>query len=136
MLAYNIFKEKPFFGIGYGGYSLTVGGRTIRDGDVLLPKQDVHSIYMRLLCEQGVIGFGFFLLILFRALRSGLQLFRISEQSFHKALGLGFMACVLAMAVSNLFGDRWSYFVLGGYFWISWGLVDRAILLQSRTNKW
>jgi hypothetical protein len=34
-----------------------------------------------------------------------------------------------------MFGDRWSYFVLGDYFWIIWGLVDRGILIAETSNQ-
>jgi len=122
MLAYDMFKEHPLFGVGYGGYSLIVGSTKESK------KQDVHSSYMRILSEQGVIGFVLFLLILFKSFWSGFQLFKLSEEPFGKGLGFGFMGCVLATAVTNLFGDRWSYYVLGAYFWVFWGLVDRSIL--------
>lgn len=134
-LAFNLFIKHPLFGVGFEGYSLSVGGTTTETGDVLYQKQDVHSIYMRILCEQGVIGFGLFLLILFMSFRSGLQLFKQSKEPFYKGLGLGFMGCVLSLAVSNLFGDRWSYYVLGGYFWVTWGLVDRCIYDITRLRK-
>jgi hypothetical protein len=30
-----------------------------------------------------------------------------------------------------MFGDRWSYYVLSTYFWIFWGLVDRALMTSG-----
>lgn len=117
--AYNLFTEHPVFGVGFGAFGLTVPAGSLTD---------THNFYMRTLSEQGLIGLLFFLLVLLGALRSGLRLYRDGPTPFQQALGLGFMGCVVATAVTNLFGDRWSYFVLGGYFFILWGLVDRSLL--------
>jgi O-antigen ligase len=129
LVAVEMFQENPVFGVGYNGYAMSVGGKTMESGGVLREGQDVHSIYMRILCEQGVVGFGLFLLIMIRSFWSGMKLYRNGGSGFMQGLGLGFMGCVLAVAVTNLFGDRWSYFVLGGYFWVIWGLVDRCLVL-------
>ncbi len=136
-VAFRMFEENPVFGLGYNGYALSVGGKTMRSGGVVKEGQDVHSIYMRILCEQGVIGFGLFTLIMIRAFMSGAKLFRRGSSGFSQGLGLGFMGCVLALATTNVFGDRWSYFVIGGYFWIVWGLVDRILVLmqQGKTER-
>lgn len=41
----------------------------------------------------------------------------------------------MAFIITNMFGDRWSYFVLGDYFWITWGLVDRGILIAEASKQ-
>lgn len=117
--AMGLFKENPLFGIGFGGF-----GHTVEEGELT----DTHNFYLRTLSEQGLIGIFLYLIILFRALHSGIKLWRKSLSPFQKGLGLGFAGCVFAVMAANLFGDRWSYFVLGGYFWIIWGLVDRALV--------
>lgn len=115
-----LFENNPIFGIGFGGFGLSVPpGETLTD---------THSFYMKTLSEQGIIGIGLFLTLLARAFRSGWQLYRTAQIPFYKGMGLGFAACIVATSVSNLFGDRWSYFVLGGYLFVFWGLVDRALL--------
>lgn len=126
--AINLFKENPLFGIGFGafGYTRPTGSLT-----------DTHNFYLRMLSEQGLIGIGFFLLVLGAAFRSGWKLYTTAQTPFSKGLGLGFMACVIAAVITNLFGDRWSYFVLGAYFFIFWGMVDRGIVnaRQQITNQ-
>jgi len=125
-----MFQENPFFGVGFGGFGLAVSpGETLTD---------THNFYMRMLSEQGIIGISLFLLILTLAFRSGWQLYREGQTSFYKGLGLGLAGCIVAASVSNLFGDRWSYFVLGGYLFVFWGMVDRALLIsrsQAETKK-
>jgi O-antigen ligase len=120
--ALNLFKEHPVIGIGFGGYEFT-----IREGRWT----DTHNYYLKMLAEQGIIGFGLLILTLFLASRSAWRLFRAGKNGFDKGLGLGFMGCAVAVATTNLFGDRWSYFEMGSYFWVFWGLVDRAVLMSS-----
>jgi O-antigen ligase len=123
--AVDLFQNNPIFGIGFGAfsYSVSVEGLT-----------DTHNFYMRMLSEQGVIGFLLFATVLLAALRSGWRLYRMAQSPYLRGLGLGFMACVVATIVTNMFGDRWSYFVLGGYFFVFWGVVDRGIRLATEPS--
>jgi len=125
-LAFDLFTENPIIGAGFQGFSRTFGGR-ITKGGLLAKNQDVHNFYMRTLCEQGIIGILIFLFILFRAFRSGWILFKNSLSPSHSGIALGFMGCVIAITFTNMFGDRWSYFVMGSYFWCLWGVVDSII---------
>ncbi len=122
-LSLKLFKEHPLIGSGFGGFEFTfpMGGRY----------KDTHNYYLKMLAEQGIIGFGLWLITLFMAFRSGWKLFREGKNGFEKGLGLGFMGCVIASATTNLFGDRWSYYEMGSYFWIFWGLVDRSIVTSE-----
>ncbi len=122
-LSLELFKQHPIIGLGFGGFEFTLpmGGRW----------KDTHNYYLKMLSEQGIIGFGLLFITLFMAFRSGWKLLEAGKNGFEKGLGLGFIACVVASATTNLFGDRWSYFEIGSYFWIFWGLVDRAFLLSN-----
>jgi putative inorganic carbon (HCO3(-)) transporter len=121
--AVELFEENPIFGVGFGGFEFTV------------PKgieyKDTHNLYLKTLSEQGVIGVSLLLLVFFMALRSGQRLFKTAQTPFQRGLGFGFLGCIVAFIITNMFGDRWSYFVLGDYFWITWGLVDREILMSD-----
>ena len=81
--------------------------------------------------NKGSSGLSLLLVIFFMALKSGQRLFKIAQTPFQKGLGFGFLGCIVAFIITNMFGDRWSYFVLGDYFWIVWGLVDREILMSG-----
>lgn len=121
--AVDLFKENPVFGIGFSGF-----GFTVEEGELT----DTHNFYLKTLSEQGLIGIAFLALIILKAFFSGARLYRKGATHFQRTLGLGFMGTVIAMAVTNIFGDRWSYFVLGGYFWIFWGMVDRSFLNSTK----
>ncbi len=121
--ALSVFSSSPLWGIGFGGFPFTIPETAAL--------HDTHSFYFRTLCEQGIIGISFLLLLFIKAFKSGWHLLKIGKNNFYKGIALGFLGCVIACMITNLFGDRWSYFVLGGYFWILWGLVDRGILISQ-----
>jgi len=121
--AVKLFKKNPIFGVGFGGFEFTVP-----EG---IEFKDTHNLYLKILSEQGIIGFSLLLLIFVMALKSGQRLFKTGLTEFQRGLGFGFLGCTVAFIITNMFGDRWSYFVLGDYFWITWGLVDREILMSG-----
>jgi O-antigen ligase len=120
--ALKIFERHPVLGIGWGGF-----GYSIKDESHY---RDTHNFFLKTLCEQGVAGAGLLLILLMAALMSGLQLMRQGKSGFHRGLGLGLMGSTAALIVNNLFGDRFSATVVGGYFWLVWGLADRAIIMS------
>jgi len=125
--ALKLFEENPVFGVGFGGFQFSLTEEEFY--------KDTHNFYLKILSEQGVIGFTFLLFILFLAFRSGLRLLRIGNTPFQKGLGIGLLGCITACIITNMFGDRWSYLVLGSYFWVFWGLVDRGILISQAVDK-
>lgn len=129
--AMELFRQHPVFGVGFGGYALSTGGVRLANDEILPENFDAHNFYMRTLSEQGIIGISVFIYLLYRAFKSGWRLYRSGLSQFNTALGFGFMGTVLALTITNMFGDRWSYFALGGYFWILWGIVDSLLLRQS-----
>jgi O-antigen ligase len=121
--AVKLFEKNPIFGVGFGGFEFTVPKK--------IEFKDTHNLYLKVLSEQGIIGLSLLLLVFFMALNSGQRLFKTGRTPFQKGLGFGFLGCTVAFIITNIFGDRWSYFVLGDYFWITWGLVDREILMSD-----
>lgn len=124
--AIDLFEKNPLIGIGFGGFEYAMPHG--------IPWKDTHNYYLKILSEQGMVGFILLLIVLFMASRSGWKLLKTGKNGFERGLGLGFMGCVLACATTNLFGDRWSYFIMGSYFWIIWGLVDRYLVLSRESN--
>jgi len=118
--ALQLFEENFLFGIGFNSF-----GFTITEGRLT----DTHNFYMKTAAEQGIIGLAILALVLLRALASGWRLYRTGQSEFHRALGFGFVGCTVALIVTNIFGDRFSFFMMGSYFWIVWGTVDRALSL-------
>ena len=118
--AMNLFSDSPLFGVGSGGFA-----EASRRAGALYT--DPHNFYVETLTEQGIFGLGLFVLLLFRAWLTGFRLYRSGTTDFQRGIGLGLVGCMLALAITNFFGDRWSYYATGAYFWILWGMADRAL---------
>jgi O-antigen ligase len=125
--AMDLFRKNPVLGVGWGGFKFT-----LPEGSRIT---DTHSLYLKTLSEEGIIGLILLLFIFILALRSGQKLYKMARTPFQKGLGFGFLGCIVAFIITNMFGDRWSYFVLGDYFWITWGLVDRGILIAEASKQ-
>jgi len=116
--AIELYDKSPIFGV-FDGFMLSGAGKGFTD---------THNYFLKKLCEEGIIGLMIFLFCLFKALLSGWKLYRNGKTPFHRGLGLGFFACVFSIIVTNFFGNRFSYFVMGSYFFIFWALVDSSLI--------
>lgn len=123
--ALRLFQDNFLFGIGFNSFGFTVEPGSLTD---------THNFYMKTAAEQGLIGLIVLALVLVRALVSGWRLYREGHTDFHRALGFGFVGCTVAVMVTNIFGDRFSYFVMATNYWIVWGMVDRSVTL-ARTAR-
>jgi putative inorganic carbon (hco3(-)) transporter len=124
--AVKMFYEYPVFGSGFKGFTIAY---------IKEHWSDTHNFYLKTLCEQGIIGIILLFLILAAAFRSGWRLFKSGTTPFQKGLGYGFLGCVIAHIITNLFGDRFSYYEMGSYFWIFWGAVDRGLLIAKTAEQ-
>ena len=123
--ARSMYSQYPIFGSGFNGFTLAHRGEHW---------SDTHNFFLKTLCEQGVIGSILLAIVLLAALRSGWKLYKIGESNFQRGVGLGFLGCVISQIVSNMFGDRWSYYEMGSYLWVIWGLVDRGLLISENAR--
>lgn len=56
--AWLLFLRNPLLGIGWGNFRTTTAGNATYSAEL-----DTHNIYLQLLCETGIIGFVFFILV-------------------------------------------------------------------------
>ena len=97
-----------------------------------LPLGDPHNLYVKILVEQGIVGFVIFLMIILTALFYGWKLYRRARDDLFKGLGFGFFLCTISLLISNFFGDRWTYLPLGAYYWAFMALVVRANIITQK----
>ena len=91
---------------------------------------DTHNYYLKTLVETGVVGLLLFIWVVGKTGVQALSLFRRSPDPYLAGLGLGLAGWVVCAAVSNAFGDRWSYLQIQGFFWLLAGLVARGAMLH------
>ena len=118
--AIDLFKSNPILGIGYGVFR-----------NLGLDLGDTHNIYVKILTEQGMIGFLIFLIALLCFMREGFFLYQKGEEDLDKALGLGLFICIFVLIFNNFFGDRWSYMEPNAFLWVFAGLVSRLIAIAK-----
>jgi O-antigen ligase len=118
----KLFQRNPLTGVGFATIPY-----------VHLPRgfMDTHNIYVKMLAEQGMVGLLIMLVTLWISMKMGLRLYKSAESTFLQGLGLGMVLCVVATAVTNFFGDRWTYLQIGSYYWVLAGMTVRGIIISE-----
>jgi O-antigen ligase len=120
--ARSLFLQSPIFGIGLNGFM------TARAGESLT---DPHNFYLKTAAEQGVVGLLLLFGMLLSFLYSAWRLQRDAKTPFAAGLGYGGMGCIIAVMVTNAFGDRFSQLALGSTFFLLLGAIERMRVLQA-----
>lgn len=122
----TIIPEHPIIGTGFVTYRY-LG----RSADYL----DTHNFYIKMTVETGFFGLCLFVYLLCIITREGMGLFRSSEDTLFKRLGLGLTAMMACVILVNFFGDRWMYQQITAYMWTFLALVSRASMIEAQTNQ-
>lgn len=82
-IAWNMFKDKPLFGCGYGQY-MNEHGKYLSDRTTELPLEMgrpyvQHNVFLNLLAETGLTGMGLFVLLLVLWTRDAWRLWNSSD---------------------------------------------------------
>lgn len=104
------FKDHFFIGIGFDTFRHREGMIT-------------HSLYMKILAEQGLMGMLVFIIFISVILRQGFILYRHAENRLYKGIGLGFFLCVSVHLVGSITGDQSMYYNLMLIYWVFMGIV-------------
>lgn len=121
-IALERFTQYPVLGVGYHAF---------HHAEVNPYRTDTHNFFLRELAEKGIFG----LVVLFGLLAAVWRtLWRLYKRTPHGSwphgLAMGLLAALLALCISNLFGDRFTYYPMIAYFWLYVGLALRAVQLQ------
>jgi O-antigen ligase len=100
--AWYMFLDRPWLGIGPGNYAALYEKYYL--GDWLDPLGHAHNYYLNLAAETGLAGLLAFLLVLGLAVRAALHGLAC-EDAFWRAVGLGTLGVLLAVAVHSSFDN-------------------------------
>ena len=120
--AEQTFIHYPAFGTGFA---------TFMYGEHVDNLKDTHNWYVKVLVETGIVGFIVALLLLQSMFALTIRLFRRGEDPLYRGLGLGLLICCCSLAVTNFFGDRWTYIEINGLLWVLLGAATRADQLSQ-----
>ena len=104
------FIQHPLVGIGFDTFRHKEGMIT-------------HSLYMRILAEQGVLGLLIFVIFIATLFSQSYKLFRHSANDLGKGIGLGFFVAIIVHLVGSISGDQSLYYNLMTIFWVFMGIV-------------
>jgi putative inorganic carbon (HCO3(-)) transporter len=121
--ATDLWLSQPLTGVGYNTFWYLTP-----DDDL----HDTHNFYLKLLCEQGVIGLGLFLFMIGKGWSLSRQLALAGPGETEVGLGMGACSCMVCLVVVNIFGDRFAYMEISGYTFLMLGMVQRALLMADR----
>jgi len=94
-----------------------------------------HNSYVQQAVETGLVGLGIYVWIFILMIRVGWRLFRIGEENFQKAIGLGLIACVFSCMAGNIAGSYWNYFSVVGYMYVLAALVVRSTITIQQESE-
>ncbi len=95
--AWKLFTQSPIFGVGWGNFE-QIYGYYIHVSWIPPGVLWVHNLYLQLLSETGLVGFGAFFFVVFIALREARRQMRLPSH-FHRALSFGVFGAILTMLV-------------------------------------
>ncbi len=117
----------PIFGTGFA---------TFMYGEHVANLKDTHNWYVKVLVETGVVGFIIALALLQAMFAVSLRLFRKAEDPMYRGLGLGLFVAFCSLAITNAFGDRWTYIEINGLLWVLIGAAVRADALSRAADAY
>jgi O-antigen ligase len=129
-IAWNFFTSSPLFGVGWGNFSTLYGSSVAGISWIPAGQFEVHNIYLQLLSETGLVGFGAFFLLLYRASRQALLQLRWSVQRLDKALAFGVLGAILTVLLHG-FVDF--FFQVSPQFGTLFWVLLALLLVRGRT---
>ncbi len=95
-----------------------------------------HNQHLNVLYQFGVLGYLLFCLIFLRSFRAARAIWMKNKgDDFVRAIGQGLVAVTVSLFSSNLFGDRWIYLPVTGYFWVLNGLGMALLWVEAQERK-
>jgi len=124
-IAKENFMKDPLFGVGFHVFHHLnpFGGK------------DTHNYFVKVLTEQGIVGFVALLVIFWRIFWVSVAAYWADADPLYRAVGMGMVAVLAAFTLGSMFGDRFSHYPLGAYFWVYAALAQRALMLSEEQER-
>jgi putative inorganic carbon (hco3(-)) transporter len=96
-IAWDFFRYSPILGVGWGNFVVLYGSYVANISWIPAGQFEVHNLYLQLLAETGLIGFGAFSLLIFRAVQQALRQLRCSVHALDKAIAFGVLGAIVTV---------------------------------------
>ena len=122
----NMIKDHPFIGLGvntymknYKKYKEPVEYRNVVTKDYMY----AHNNFIHMAAETGLIGFGFFLWLLYKLFTECKNIYRKLNDDYMKIASLSLSACLIAFLVNGLTESSLYYSRVAIIFWYITGFA-------------
>ena len=121
--AYEIFKDNVLFGVGLKNFREESKKSIYENPDYYKTKQrqstHPHQIHLEILSELGILGYIFFLILIFYSIIFSAKNYFIERNPYQLSALIYILSCLIPLLPS---GSLFSTF-FGGIFWFSFGLM-------------
>ncbi|MDP2923094.1 MAG: O-antigen ligase family protein [Candidatus Omnitrophota bacterium] len=124
-LAKEYIRQSPLIGQGYGASDQLLYLESIKG------QLDTHNMYLDIAMESGIPAVLVFMWMIIKAILTSVKAYRRTDDDFYKAICLGCIGSVAALAIGNYFGTRLTLLAVNGYFGILLGLVARIRYIEQ-----
>ena len=124
--AIEMIKESPVLGKGYRGFHGLKHNYTTSE----VHESDTHNLYLYIASCMGLPALILFLLIMYKTFKLAYGVYKVSDDSFNRLIGLSGTMMVVGILVVNMFGTRFHDIGTNGYYWIY-----LAVLLHLTRSK-
>jgi len=124
--AFQLFKEKPVLGNGYGTFRAVALGRMATEWYMQQPKRRqgmlalgyAHNEYLQSLADSGLVGGVLFVAMLLAGLGLAIKVFWRAEDPTWRHLGLAVAVAFIAFYFQNFFGVTFRQTGAVTFFWL------------------
>jgi hypothetical protein len=122
-IGYDMWLESPIWGQGLGSFLFRAPEMGARYG--FFKAKDAHNIIVKLAAENGLIGVGTFMWLVWAVFRCGRRLWRADSEEYQ--LGAVLLAAGTHALLASLSTDSFLYAKqISAYFWVLYALCARA----------
>ena len=117
--AFLVFLDYPVFGVGPGNFPLYYQEYAEPLGWDNRPRRTAHNLFLHILAETGIFGFGVFILFISYIMKELVMRFRAGKRS---EIGIDAGGALLAALVGYFTAGLFLSFLLTRFFWVLIGI--------------
>lgn len=139
MAGFQMFEKEPVFGFGPGNFYFNYKSYTISSFKTYVSrnpeKSGIHSYYLMTLVEQGIVGFGIFMLLVFYTLAKGEMVYHLLKDRESKLMLLAGLLSFVVILSLILINDMIETDKVGPFFFLSLVIITNMDLKAQDDSR-